>query len=185
MRRCLTFTNVLLLFAILASPAATALAQQDEAPNGPPEWFLSHMIDLLGIRHTDNSAYKSEREPVDAYGDEYWWGPGQLSLSGRLFAIRDGEELGDSWVFRVYWHPGEGAAYIDQWGRNGAMGTGRMRPLDDGLIESIQTYYENDGSTSRSRHLVSPVVNGRTTTQSFTWADDGWQPGRTYVWVRQ
>lgn len=67
------------------------------------ENFLRDCQIEVGTWIADNAEYKSDNEPYDAYGMEWKWGVGQKSLTGRLYAIKDGKDIGSLFQFRRYW----------------------------------------------------------------------------------
>jgi hypothetical protein len=111
-------------------------------------------------------------------------GPSRQTLRGRLFGIRDGKDVGTFWDFHVFWHPGEGKAFISQVGADGTLGMGTLEPPSaDGSARSEATIYSVDGTTTRIAHVVrnrGDIHAG----ESFDWVDGTWQPRRSYVWHR-
>jgi hypothetical protein len=79
------------------------------------------------------------------------------------------------------WHPGEGRVVVQQVGSDGTLGTGTLALGEDGVEETIQTFFSPSGTETRGRHLAR-VENGAHLTESFTWAEDAWKANRTYVW---
>ena len=171
----------LLLSMILLAAPAVALAQ-------PPGWFAEEIKALTaegGRWVADNSAYKSGDEPFDAYVIEWKAGFDGLTMTGRLFGIKDGVETPAFWEFRQYWHPGRAAAVLDQFGWGGAVGSGMMVRATDGVTVTDQTFFQLDGTARREGHR-SHFRDGEThVTQSFDIAGDTWTPRRTYVWKLQ
>lgn len=162
------------------------LAASDQAPvaQGPPQWLRAEFENLTAGRGrwvADNSAYRSEQEPWDAYGLEWTWGIGRQSVNGRLYGISKGEEKTSFWEYRLVWHPGEGHAILHQYGAWGSLGHGPMKPASDGGTELEQTFYEPDGRVWRMRHTETSAA-GERRTKSFDWVDGVWKESRTYVW---
>lgn len=174
--------------ALLAAAACALLGAGEQGRAVPaPDWYWEHNEFLTrdgGVFHADNSAYRSESEPWDAYGLSWEKGPSGQSLRGRLFGLRDGKDAATFWEFYVFWHPGEGKAYMYQVGLDGTLGTGTLEPPGaDGKQRSEQTFHNVDGSTARVAHLA--LNRGDThSTESFHWGDGAWKPRRTYVWKR-
>lgn len=166
------------LLLTISPPAVT-----DEAP----QWFLENIrakADAGGVWITDNAAYREADGGIDAYGIEWKLALGGQGLTGRLFGLRDGEEVGPFWEFRTFWHPGVGEARVYQFGLDGTVGIGSMEPPTDGPEILVQTFYRPDGSEYRSRH-VNHVEGDREEGESQTWVDGAWRSDRTYVWHRQ
>lgn len=116
---------------LVAAAAALAAAGEQEKATPAPDWYREHNDFLArdgGDFHTDNSAYRSENEPWDAYGLSWEKGPSGQSLRGRLFGLRDGKDAATFWEFFVFWHPSEGNAFIYQIGRDGTVGIGTLEP---------------------------------------------------------
>jgi hypothetical protein len=178
---------VLLQGAALASPGAGA----GQAPDDPlPRWLRDHMNRLTGGGGrwiADNSAYRGENEPWDAYGLEWRWGAGRMSVRGRLFSLDKGQERGDHWDYLLVWHPREKKALLYQVGANGAFGWGELTagPGTDGAptTELEQTFVHPNGSEWRTRHeAVETATEVRM--RSFQFEGGGWKPNRSYVWRR-
>ena len=149
-----------------------------------PDWARAHLQGMVrgsGRWIASNAEYMSADEPADAYGMEWQWTLGQQGLRGRLFGLRNGQEIGTYWEFRTYWHPGERRLVADQYGGNGTYGTGTITHRGDDEFEVDQTFYQPDGSTFRALHrtLHEPT---RHVGSSFNWIEGEWQPRRSYTW---
>jgi len=176
--------HTLALAVLLAPIAAPALAQGDASP---PAWYREHnefMTRGGGVFHTDNSRHRSATEPWDQYGLAWEKGPSGQTVHGRLFGLRDGVDGGTFWEFWVYWHPGDGKAYIVQVGGDGTLGVGTLEPPGaNGKARSEATFHHPDGTSTRVAHEVENAGDTHATA-SFDWVDGAWQPRRTYVWTR-
>ncbi|MEZ5894256.1 MAG: hypothetical protein R3C58_14070 [Parvularculaceae bacterium] len=172
---------IVLLFAFL-SPASAA----DAASKPAPQWYLDDIEFLTsgsGRWVASNAAYQSDDEPMTAYVIE--WNKGYAnSMTGRLFGIVDGKETQDFWRFRQYWHPGEGKAYLEQFGIGGAFGVGPMQREDD-KTKMEQVFYAPDGSASVTGHLSHNPGAHTHVTDSFDVIDGEWKPRRSYTWHRE
>lgn len=160
---------------------------QTHSKDNLPAWFgekMSRAVQGTGKWIADNP-HKSDNEPFDAYAMEYIWGVGKKSLESRLFAITNNKESGTIWEYREFWHPGEKKVLVYQWGSDGTLGFGEMKPLDisRGKFEVEQTFYDSDGSSWKSRHEAIDK-EGERITKSFTYKDGAWEESRTYVWRR-
>jgi hypothetical protein len=174
-----------------ATPASVAMAADVFAADAVvemPDWLKNDMTRLVAAGDrwiTDNGAYRSVNEPADAYGLEWQWGLGNQSVTGRLFGLASGREIGTYWQFRIYWHAGRREAVALQWGVDGTVGEGTSRQTGNGdEIEMIQTFTGPDGSSSRTRHLATTTETVHDT-RSFDFADGQWKPRRNYVWHRR
>ncbi|MCI0416064.1 hypothetical protein L0222_25090 [bacterium] len=157
-----------------------------ESGEAIPAWFEEKMsVETQGMGKwiADNSQHKSEKEPVDSYGMEYTWGAGKKSIRFRLFAIRNNQESGTLWEYREFWHPGEKKVLVYQWGSDGTLGFGEVKPVDisKGKFEVEQTFFDPDGSSYKSRHETLETAKERQT-KSFVYADGAWKESRTYRW---
>jgi hypothetical protein len=152
----------------------------------PAEWFVEHTQFLTqqgGRWVTDNFAYESENEPFDAYGLEWKPGLGGKTLTGRLFGLQDGKDAGTFWEFRIVWHPGEGRAYVHQFGGDGTFGVGTMEPVAEGKVRIVQDFFHPDGSRSRLAHDSTHGPGEWIHDQSYDIAEDGaWEERRSYDW---
>lgn len=176
-------TNLAWLFLLLTIPAA-ALASDEAAPATPPAWFLEEIATLTangGRWVTDNSAYKNENEPFEAYGMVWSSSFDGVTMTGRLFGIKDGVETGNFWEFRQYWHPQERRAVLEQFGWGGVVGIGTSWREGE-TTKSRQTFYAPDGTASETGHASSFPDATTHITESFDIVDDTWSPRRKYVW---
>lgn len=151
----------------------------------PPEWLVDHMEHMTqgsGIWIADNSEYKSDQEPMDAYATEWKWGLGRKSITGRLYGIQDGKETGTYWEFRTFWNPVEEKVYAYQFGAGGAVAKGEATFTETGFLRIEQTFYNPDGTTAGVGHK-SKDLPGIHETQSFDINEKGeWVKRRFYRW---
>lgn len=111
----------LLCVAVLYAPAAPA------ATDSIPSWFRHHMEELTrgsGRWTADNAGFIAQNEPWDHYGLEWTWGLGRQTVKGRLYATKDGKDVGSLFEYRILWHPGERQAMVFQYGSDGTYGLG-------------------------------------------------------------
>lgn len=149
-----------------------------------PGWVRDHFerhVRGSGRWITSNAAYVSEQETDDHYAIEWRWAVGRQGVRGRLFGLRDGDETGTYWELHSYWDPAERRVVADQFGANGAVGTGTIHDRGDGVFEVVQTFTAPDGSRSRTRHLTTLGAASQTGT-SYGWDQGEWKPRRTYTW---
>ena len=179
-------TITLVLVSILLAADSSGASYESESALPIPDRVLANWEKLIGTWIADNEAYKSERDPVDAYGISWEWGLGKKSLVGRLYGIRDGKEVGTFWEFREFWHPGEGRVIATQHGSDGTYGAGPHEIGDDGTTEMLQTFYDpTTGAVFRVGHR-STLEGDVHTTRSFDVSPEGeWEERRTYVWRRK
>lgn len=132
----------------------------------------------------DNSAYKNENEPADAYGITWSYALGKTSVNGRLFGLKDGKEIGTYWEFRMYYHPAEKKLMYQQYGWGGTLGIAEMTFPDETHSEDVTTIYNPDGSSTKIRH-VNEIKNDIHYAQSYQWKDNAWQKQRYYEWKKK
>lgn len=174
------------LMVLLFAASELTFSQASNSPTAAPEWFAREIATLTsgsGRWIADNSEYKSEQEPFDAYGTEWTASFDGTTLSGRLFGIKDGKETVNFWEFRQYWHPGRGEAVVEQFGWGGTVGVG-IAWQDGATTRSDQTFFAPDGSASRTGHISEFPDNDTHITRSFDIEDGIWQARRTYTWRR-
>jgi hypothetical protein len=171
---------LLVLLALVGLPAAA------EPPAPAPQWVTGMWTELVGTWVADNSAYRDERDTMDAYGIEWRWGIGRKSLVGRLYGIKDGKEAGTFWEFREFWHPGERRLIAAQFGSDGSYGAGPHEREPDGYTRMLQTFFDPEaGNTFEVGHRARLEGDVHTTT-SFNVDEAGtWTKRRAYVWKRQ
>jgi hypothetical protein len=172
----------------LATPGATRAAEggSGQEPDSMPAWLRQEMTRLAqgtGAWTTDNRQFMSAEERFESYGLEWSWGVGKQSLKGRLYGIIGGKDVGTFWEYRMFWHPGESRAILEQFGSDGTYGVGTVVPDGDGGTTMDQTFYAPGGSKRRSGHESS--WDGEThLTQQLEWRDGGWVKDRLYLWTR-
>jgi len=175
-----------LTVALIGVCAAAPVPNADEG-SGPPEWFRQHLAYLTagdGTWVADNSGFKSDDEPYDAYEVIYVWGAGRQTASGSIRAYKDGKRTGVIWDYKVFWDPSTRRCVIEQWGFGGVYGVGETRQVDENTLRSEQTFYGPDGSGRRSAHDWIVDTPLKHTTHSFSFENDAWKATRTYVWKR-
>ncbi len=161
---------------VLAHPSADASL---------PAWASEEIRATEGRWIADNSEYKNEGEPYDAYGLEWRPAPGGHGLTGRLFAIQDEKDLGTLWEYRMFWHPERRALWLFQFGTDGTFGEGRIARSGPKSIELSQTFHSPAGSKWQSGHRETREHNQRST-ESFAIEPDGsWKRLRAYIWVKE
>ena len=171
--------QLLLLFLL-----SCQLNAQDTLTHPIPQWLLDDwaiQTQGSGIWITDNSAYKSDNEPYEAYGIQWEWGLGKKSLKGRLYCILDSKNVGTVWQFLSFWDPLAGQARLIQIGSDGTLGEGTLWQLEGGGSKSLQTFASPDGGTFTSGHQEW-MENGERHTQSFHVVDGVWTKRRLYIW---
>ncbi|MGB5447547.1 MAG: hypothetical protein WBM80_01345 [Woeseiaceae bacterium] len=172
--------------AALIFLSGAALSESASSPGAPPSWFLEEIATLCagtGRWVTDNSEYKSEQEPYDAYGTEWLSSFDGTTMTGRLFGIKDNKETENFWEFRQYWHPERKEAVLEQFGWGGTIGIGTISHKGDST-RADQTFYAVDGTAFRSGHESSFPDPETYVTRSFLIDDGEWHPNRSYTWRR-
>ena len=172
--------------ALCLLPATALRAEDPPARHTPPAWLETEVAFLTrdgGRWVASNAAYQSENEPFEAYVLE--WAKGYAnSMTGRLFALQDGEATGDFWRFRQYWDPARQEVVLMQFGAGGAVGIGPMRREGETTVIE-QTFYAPDGGASLTGHRSENPDADTHVTESFTIVDGAWRADRKYEWRRQ
>lgn len=178
-----------LLLALASRPAVGGEGTASEKAPPPvgrlPTWVGSYFATMVGTWIADNAAHRSAAEPFEAYGMEWKLGAGGKSLVGRLYGIRDGKDVGTSWDFREFWHPGEEHLIASQFGSDGTYGVGRHERRAEGHMEMVQTFYAPTGGVTRVGHRSELRANELVTRSFDVQADGIWKERRTYVWLRK
>ncbi len=178
--------NLVACFVLLLAVSQSTFSAEAASSRVAPEWFLQEIATLTaasGRWITDNSEYKSEQEPYDAYGTEWTSSFGGTSMSGRLFGIQDGKETANFWEFRQYWHPAHGVAVLEQFGWGGTVGVGTAWQ-EGATTKSDQTFFTADGRTNRTGHISEFPDQDTHVTQSFDIENNVWIARRSYTWRR-
>jgi hypothetical protein len=151
-----------------------------------PAEVLASWTKLAGTWIADNSEYRSEQEPFDAYGLDWQPGLDGTTLTGRLYGLTDGREVATFWEFRDFWHPGDRQVISTQFGMGGTYGAGPHTIRGDGTSEMLQTFYSPAaGTVTRIGHR-SELRGTEHVTRSFdVQPDGGWVPRRVYTWHKQ
>ena len=151
-----------------------------------PKWLVQEWESKVkdsGIWIAHNSKYQNENEPYDAYGQKWEWGIGKKSLKGKLFAIKDGKELGTIWEFRLFWDPLKKKAFIQQFGGDGTYGIGELIYDKENVSRSLQTFSNPEGIVYKIGHLSDYNHPDFFKTISFSITEDGlWKENRVYIW---
>ncbi len=181
--------RVALIGCILVATSVGAATALPGAPGGqaePPAWFHRHMefITQEGGRWVaDNSTYRNDDEPFDAYGIEWSWGLGKKGLTGRLFGLQAGKEVATFWEFRIFWHPGEGKVQVYQFGGDGTVGAGTMNSAGEGKTRIEQVFFYPDGRSAPVAHDSSDTPEKTHVTKSYNGTAEGsWKDDRLYTW---
>lgn len=162
-------------------PVAQSAAQADFLPAWVQEDWQFWTQDS-GRWLTDNTANKSQNEPFDAYGMEWKWGLGKKTLKGRLFALREGKEIGTIWEFHYLWHPAQKRVMLNQFGSDGTYATGTLTPIGENKVEAIERFYNSDGTTMQIGHRAERLGD-HVRMQSYNVTEDGvWKERRFYIW---
>jgi hypothetical protein len=155
-----------------------------------PAWYARELATLTrdsGRWIADNRAFENTNEPYDAYGVEWRGTADGRGLTGRLFGLQDGREVGEFWQYRIHWDAKEQRAIVQQFASFGVIGIGTFAGFDrDGRPGTLmeQTFTAPDGRQWRELH-ESWFESGVHVTRSHDWRDGGWSAKRTYRWMLQ
>ena len=167
------FSKAFLFLIILSTSVSAQL----------PEWLSDHfeyMTQGSGIWITNNSEYISDQETTEYYATEWKMALGNQSITGRLYGLIDGKEIGTFWEFRTFWNPFEKKAYAYQFSGSGVVGMGEMWKEGDSL-KMQQTFYYQNGAVRETGH-VQMELEGKHETTSFSINNEVWTPNRFYIW---
>ena len=182
MKKTIPLSTLVLLLAAIFSPRG--IQAQEAGAHPIPSWLLENWAARTqgsGVWITDNSAYQSEQEPFDAYGLHWEYGLGRKSLKGRLFCLKEGQDIGSVWQFLEYWDPEAGQARIVQIGSDGTVGQGVSWEDEDGHIREQQKFVSPEGGAFESGHQAW-MADGSQHTQSYNILNGEWVKNRYYVW---
>ncbi len=141
------------------------------------EWDLLIKDGGVWISEDNTSDY-------DAWGMKFSWGLGKKSMEASLYAIKDSQNIGTLWNFKVYYHPVEKEIVLEQWGSDGSYGRGDIQLFVDGSSENVSSFYNVDGSVFKLKH-VQKIEGDIKYSNTFTINKDGeWQESQSYVWKR-
>ncbi len=156
-----------------------------DPPTTIPQWFIEDLKSNVGTWIADNKAFESETEPYDSYGMQWRWGLGHTSMTGRLYGMSDGKEMGDFWQFRQYWDNQNNRAVIEQFGFQSVVGIGQLKPLGTNQTESIQTFSMADGKSWQVKHVSKTGPHILETTSYNLDENKQWIKDRSYQWHKQ
>ena len=134
-------------FIIFALYALPGMAQ--ESPDYLPKEVIADWEKLTrngGNWVADNSAYKNDNEPFEAYGLTWTWGFANKSLNGKLYGIKDGKNAGTFYEFKMFYHPKENKIMYYQFGTDGSIGEGEVK-LTGKNSEIITTFFVPGGDS--------------------------------------
>ena len=152
---------------------------------GIPKEYLDEIATEIGVWIADNSEYKNENEPMEAFALEWKYGPHKNNIYGRLYGLIDGKEVGTYWEFHKYWDPKNKQIVVMQIGWDGTLGIGTTRWTDDNETELVQVFTAPDGSQRKLGHRATKMGKDKEVGTSFTINDQNeWIPNRTYTWVK-
>ncbi len=178
--------STLLLVLCLALASAGLRADETPAAAAPPSWFTDNvkLMSADGGRWiASNAQYKSDDEPWEAYGVHWVAGPGNGSMSGRLFGVKDGKDSADFWRFSQHWDPARKVAVVEQFGW-GNVGIGTFWPEGE-LMKMRQVFTSYRGTARVEGHQLSEVQPDSHRTTSFAIDGEKWTPQRQYLWERR
>jgi len=171
----------LVLSGLIGIPA---IAQEQQ--NVIPDWVRGEWEFLVrgsGTWIADNSAFKSDNNPYDAFGIHWEYGLGKKSLKGRLYGIIDEKDIGTFWEFRIFYHPQEKQVIAMQFGSDGTYGVGPQKSIGGDTTEMWQEFFNPDGTSSKVGHRAKSEGNNHIT-DAFNIDKDGvWTKRRSYTWI--
>ncbi len=185
--RFVVLVGVVSVGALLPVGSVAEGQPHDETEHAVPAWFLEH-IDYStrdgGRFVADNQTYRSDAEPFDAYVTEWTKGVGGLSLRGRMFAMRDGKDVGTMWEFVSVWDPGTQRVKAFQFGSDGTFGEGTMISMGEGRHRITQEFWRPDGTSFKVGHDGRDTAEGQEAASFDIGTDGSWSPRRSYLFRR-
>lgn len=176
-----------LMLTLCCCLATSGLFGQDPSGQPIPEWLTEKWAEQTqnnGTWLADNSKYQSVQEPFDAYGIQWEYGLGKKHLRGRLYALKDGKEVGTIWSFTEFWDPRDAVVRIVQLGSDGTLGQGTLWREADGSTKEQQLFVSPQGPFFETGHHAW-MENGAQHTRSYRIADGKWEEHRHYIWQLQ
>lgn len=175
-------------FAVLLIATLSSVTIAHSQNSEIPEWLQEEWNSQTqgsGTWIADNSEFKSEKEPYDAYGLEWQYGLGKKSVTGRLFVVREDKDLGTIWEFRIFWDPKNKEAVIQQFGSDGTFGRGQITSSADGKYRTEEVFTSPSGMVYSSGHKKEYINESTSRVSSFSIDKEGrWTKNRTYLWKR-
>lgn len=170
-------------------PLQSEIASTQTLPTTIPDWAranIRYMSEGSGRWVADNARYKSETEPWDQYVIEWRAGPDDLSMTARLYALKDDTpSSADFWSLYQYWDMFADEMRVVQSGLN-ALGDGTLWwDAQDRIYVAEQTFGSPGGTGRTVRHETVELSATEHETRSFYASESGdWIADRTYIWVR-
>lgn len=152
-----------------------------------PSWFVEEMETQIGVWHADNSAYKSDNEPMESYAIEWRWNETKSGLKGKLYGFVNGNKTPVFWDFMMYWDFKQQAGVLFQIGINGTTGYGHFSYNEDRSESKIdQEFSMPNGKTYHEGHITKIMNEAEHIGSSFDISEaNEWAKKRTYIWKRQ
>jgi hypothetical protein len=173
------------LLACLALGGIRAEAQSTPLPPADTAWrkHLSYLSDGSGVWIASNAQYRTDQnQEPHTYGMHYRMGFGATVQHGCLWGASPGRDPMVFWHYFTAWDPEKSALLVQQSGGNGVVGIGYESP-ETGI--ALQTFSAPDGTSWEVRHVSERTRPDTLVTRSFRRSPDGWQPQRSYTWIRQ
>lgn len=152
--------------------------------NGVPDWVKEDWTTRVsdgGKWIADNSSFKNEQEPFDAYVIEWFFGIGDQYLKGHLYGLEGQKESEHFWEYIEYWDPTESELKMIQIGGDGTTGQGSILKNEDGRFKEQLSYIMPDGTSFETGHHAW-MQEGTHHTQSFQIVNGEWIKARKYIW---
>ena len=168
--------NIMLLFVI-----SQAVGQNSKII---PEWFQKNMEGSIGTWVADNALYKNDNEPMTNYAMEWEWALGKKAITGQLYGFIGDKKVGPFWEFRQYWDFEKNQGILVQYGMDGTVGIGPLKPISTNETELVQVFTNPNGVSNTHGHK-STLNTNTFTSSSFNIDGNGkWTADRSYTWKR-
>ncbi|MGD9964937.1 MAG: hypothetical protein AB7T59_00275 [Hyphomonadaceae bacterium] len=182
--RAVLFAVALGLTGCAAMPNAASQPASTPVTATLPQWWVDHVAFISrdgGVWVTPNAT--TDPNAPDAFGMEWRASNEGRVLTGRLYGLRNGQEIAEYWTFREFWHPGEQRAIVQQWGGPGLYGVGESRwENGEGVLD--QTFWLPDGRSWREGHRNRENGDAYETVAFDIDAAGVWTPKDARTWRR-
>lgn len=149
-----------------------------------PEWFAERMAWLTrGSGRWTTPA--PEGTPFATYQISWSYGVGGASVVGRLMGIAKDSSETTFWEFRLFWHPGDRRAIVQQFGKDGTFGSGSLVLGEvPGKSVLVQAFVSPNGRRVETRHETTRIDDDTERSVVTDVVDGKESPPREWTWKR-
>ena len=149
-----------------------------------PEWLTEHMSWLTGGsgRWTTPAP---EGTPFATYQIHWTYGIGRASVVGRLSGIGKDATETPFWEFRLFWHPGDRRAIVQQFGKDGTFGSGSLTQSEHPEKTVLHQHFASpNGRRVEIRHATTRIDDDTEHSVVTDIVDGKESPPREWTWKR-